>query len=206
MIRRFLGISALQRCAMFARATATTGAAAGTAGGRPQQYSGRNQQYQQQQQQRGGNGGDFAYPPSFDLVRPNNENLAAGYMLRVQYLNQCVLFNYMRQIAPTDGAQRNSHFDGQNKIVAFLPTVFIARFLAVLEGASAQCEMAGRTTKGTFSAKSEPHTYVLNCTSQAEGTEPLNWSVEFDAPHALMLQHFLYQALHYNSGFGNVRP
>jgi hypothetical protein len=150
-------------------------------------------------------------PPAFDIIKTNDADMTKGYMLRAQYMNNCVVLNYMKQVMTTEQANANPtadrrtsarKFGGQQKVVVFLPTMFIARFLGVLEGNNTKCDIVARTTQGEFRVGTEPNTFVLACKSRVgDGLEEMAWECTLDAPGALMLQRFLVEALHYNSGF-----
>ena len=147
-------------------------------------------------------------PPAFDIFGAE-DSIEKGYMMRVQYMQNCVVLNYMKQVLtreqaeePASDGKRKMRFDMNNKVVVFLPTMFIARFLGVLEGTSEQCDIASRTTQGKFTRGESPNTFLLSCTStRTEGQEPMKWECEIDPASALCLQRFLVQALHHNSGF-----
>jgi hypothetical protein len=155
------------------------------------------------------------FPPAFDLLRPNDAAMDKGYLLRCQYVDQCVILNYLKQVnvfeqkkdadAPQEpGKKRERSFDGLNKVSVYLPTVYISRFIAVLENSLPSCEIASRTSQGTFKpVEGAPNTFELTAKSQKPDGSTLEWSVLLSASESLMLHRFLIQSLHYNSGFGD---
>lgn len=155
-------------------------------------------------------------PPAFDLPRWNDDP-SKGYCLRVSYTEERVALTYIKQApgtgandhqAPTEvgGGEEEQYVvkvrrHGERLVSVYLPNVYIARFLAVLEGSIPKCDIASRQTTGTFSAGTEPNTFVLSCTSSIPRQEPLEWTTELEPAAALMLHRFLTQSLHFNNGF-----
>jgi hypothetical protein len=142
-------------------------------------------------------------PPAFDLPRWNDDDASKGYCLRVSYTEERVVLTYIKQ-APqsTDpNAEENKRRHGERVVSVYLPNVYIARFLAVLEGTIPKCEIASRQTTGTFCAGSEPNAFTLSCKSAINGHDNFEWGIELDPAAALMLQRFLTQSLHFNNGF-----
>ncbi|CUG93202.1 mitochondrial RNA-binding protein 2, putative [Bodo saltans] len=157
-------------------------------------------------------------PPAFDLPRWDDDP-SKGYCIRVSYTEERVVLTYIKQnpgtqakdvaadapAAATGGDEPNKvRRHGERLVSVYLPNVYIARFLAVLEGSMAKCDIASRQTTGTFSAGAEPNTFVLSCHSTnipGSPNRPLEWTTELDAAASLMLHRFLTQSLHYNSGF-----
>jgi hypothetical protein len=149
-------------------------------------------------------------PPAFDLPRWDDD-ASKGYCLRVSYTEERVVLTYIKQNrgtgakdadapAPT-GDEPKVRRHGERLVSVYLPNVYIARFLAVLEGTLTKCDIASRQTTGTFTSGAEPNTFVLSCTSTIPNQSPLEWTTELDAAASLMLHRFLTQSLHYNSGF-----
>ncbi|KAG5486097.1 hypothetical protein LSCM4_06805 [Leishmania orientalis] len=160
-------------------------------------------------------------PPAFDIVHWNDENIAAGHLLRVAHRDGFIVLDYHRQRATTtelreDGSRTGNQNRAERVVTVTLPPVYVARFLGVLEGRMSKLEVQSRFTNASFvpnTAKGKHH-YTLHCTSMkpttgqiqtADGAdvheETVEWTVEFDAAESLMLHRFLTQALHYNSGF-----
>ena len=143
-------------------------------------------------------------PPSFDIVKPNNTELAKGVMLRIQYLQQNVVVNFLEQVASM--TERQQHFKiPARRVTLYFPTVYIARVLGVLEGSVPQCDIASRSCQGVFMKGSDPNTYVLKCTTIRMGDDKApatEYTVPIDCADSVLLHRFLVQALHYNCGFG----
>ena len=134
------------------------------------------------------------YPPSYNMYRHDSEAIEKGFVLRVQYLDECVSLNYLPQLSKDTPKTNN-----REKISLILPTTFIARFLAVLNGSTKQCDIATRSTQGVFSAKDDG-SFVLSCNSQV-GSEKITWDVTFTAADAIIFNRFMEKCLQYNQGF-----
>lgn len=146
-------------------------------------------------------------PPAFDVMRPNNADLAKGYLGRIIFNaepSNTVNITYMKQIlstaTPSEGPAR--FFDSQNRINVPLSPVYFSRVLAVLEGMSDRCDIATRSTQGSFAPAADPHSFTLKCVTTFEQQQPVSWEIDFDAAHSLMLHRFLREALHCSHGFG----
>lgn len=150
-------------------------------------------------------------PPAFDIPRWNDDK-SKGYCLRVSYAENCVLLTYIAQQndlpqtpagAETSAPQTRLPLRGDRLVTVYLPNVYIARFLAVMEGTLDKCEIASRQTSGTFSALPEPYHFRLVAKSNVnlQDSRKLEWTTDFDPAHTIMLQRFFTQALHFNSGF-----
>ena len=135
------------------------------------------------------------YPPSYNMYRHSNEALEKGFVLRMQYQDECVNINYLPQLSKDTPKTNN-----REKISLILPTTFIARFLAVLNGSTKECDIATRSTQGVFSAKDD--TFVLSCNSQV-GSDKIAWDVTFTPADALILDRFMSKSLQYNQGFNH---
>lgn len=159
--------------------------------------------------------------PAFDLVHWNDENTAAGYLLRVAHRDGFISLDYHRQSGPSvlvdeDGSRRSNLNRAERVVTVTLPPVYVARFLSVLEGRADKVVVQSRFTNANFAPNPAkgPHCYSLQCTSMkptsgqiqtADGAdveeETIEWSAELDAAESLMLHRFLSQSLHYNTGF-----
>lgn len=160
-------------------------------------------------------------PPAFDIVHWNDEDIAAGHLLRVVHRDGFIVLDYHRQRSVTvelreDGSRAANPNRAERVVTVTLPPVYVARFLGVLEGRMTKLEVQSRFTNASFmpnTAKGKHH-YTLHCTSMKPTTgqiqtvdgadvheETVEWTVEFDAAESLMLHRFLTQALHYNTGF-----
>ncbi|EPY26198.1 MRP2, gBP25 [Strigomonas culicis] len=137
-------------------------------------------------------------------------------MLRVLHRDSFIVLDYHKQVRGADGEGSRGP-RGERVVTVTLPPVYIARLLGVLEGRMPRVEVQSRFTNATFTPNEAkgPHCYTLNCTSMKPTTgqqqtpdgadikeEALDWTVELDAADSLMLERFLGQALHYNTGFG----
>lgn len=140
-------------------------------------------------------------PPAFDLPRPNKADYKSGYMLRVSF-NEAVIFTYFKQQAPpTEGTPRRSKSNYQQAALVGLPSMYVARLLAVIDGKLSSCQVNSRMTRGTFSAQGNG-TFLLDCVSTVQaGTEPVSWKVEFDVPSTVLLERFLKLSLQQMQGF-----
>eukprot|EP00331_Platyophrya_macrostoma_P022247 CAMPEP_0176446616 /NCGR_PEP_ID=MMETSP0127-20121128/24437_1 /TAXON_ID=938130 /ORGANISM="Platyophrya macrostoma, Strain WH" /LENGTH=242 /DNA_ID=CAMNT_0017832695 /DNA_START=40 /DNA_END=768 /DNA_ORIENTATION=- len=197
-----------------------------------QQQSDPNQQQQFRRRFKSEQEFHDSLPPCFDIVRWN-EDPAKGYMLRVLYQENCVLLTYITQDQPlassapaaapssadvtpssaaaggSDGAapQTRLSIRGKRVLTMYLPTIYIARFLAVLEGNLEKCDVASRQATGSFVALAEPHHFRLTVSGTIQNlenqdqTKKMEWITDLDAASSLMMQRFFSQALKYNSGF-----
>nr|2GIA_A Chain A, mitochondrial RNA-binding protein 2 [Trypanosoma brucei brucei TREU927]2GIA_G Chain G, mitochondrial RNA-binding protein 2 [Trypanosoma brucei brucei TREU927] len=151
-------------------------------------------------------------PPAFDVVHWNDEDISRGHLLRVLHRDTFVVLDYHRQARMLTEEGNKA----ERVVSVMLPAVYTARFLAVLEGRSEKVEVHSRYTNATFTPNpAAPYTFTLKCTSTRpaqqkqqvageEGDETFEWTVEFDVAESLMLQRFLTQALHYNTGFART--
>ncbi|KAG5485547.1 hypothetical protein LSCM1_07634 [Leishmania martiniquensis] len=162
-----------------------------------------------------------ALPPAFDIVHWNDEDIAAGHLLRVAHRDGFIVLDYHRQRGTTterreDGSRAANQGRAERVVTVTLPPVYVARFLGVLEGRMGKVEVQSRFTNASFTPNTAKgrHHYTLHCTSMKPTTgqiqtvdgadvheETVEWTVEFDAAESLMLHRFLTQALHYNTGF-----
>lgn len=158
-----------------------------------QQQSRPNTEYKQMTHER-----RRTLPPSFELPKWNNEDLTKGYMLRVQYLDNAVILSYFQQTF----VQKQGVRGPISKIAAVIamPSIYLARILAVIDGVTTKCDVTSKMTRGTFTAGSEPGTFVLKCVTTNEDG-PVEWTVDFDVPATLLLQRFNTLALQHNQGF-----
>ncbi|KAG8348702.1 putative Mitochondrial RNA binding protein MRP [Trypanosoma vivax] len=147
--------------------------------------------------------------PAFDIVHWNDEDISRGHLLRVLHRDSFVVLDYHRQVCRT-GEEGNK---AERVVSVMLPAVYTARLLAVLEGRMDKVEVHSRYTNATFVPDpSAPYSFSLRCIStkppqqqqQGAGEETFEWAVNFDAAESLMLQRFLTQALHYNTGFART--
>lgn len=170
-------------------------------------------------------------PPAFDIVHWNDENLAAGHLLRVIHQDSFIVLDYHKQASrvrsePTTAAaeggeqqQRPRGGHAERVVTVTLPPVYIARFLGVLEGRAEKVDVQSRFTNATFvrkaGAAAEEKSFTLSCVSRRPTTgqqqtvdgqdvaeESVEWTVEMNPAESLMLHRFLTQALQYNTGFG----
>ena len=142
-------------------------------------------------------------PPAFDLVRFNETDASKGYMLRIQYVNEAVVLVYSKQNA-TQSTTQNSG-DRRRAFVQSasvgLPSTYVARLLAVMDGNLPSCTVTSRMTRGTFALGASPNSYVLDCTTTNSGEAAVKWTVDIDVPNALLLHRFLTLALQHMQGF-----
>nr|CCC95859.1 unnamed protein product [Trypanosoma congolense IL3000] len=153
-------------------------------------------------------------PPAFDIVHWNDNDISRGHLLRVLHRETFVVLDYHRQMKKMEEEGNKA----ERVVSVMLPAVYIARFLAVLEGRADKVEVHSRYTNATFVPNSKaPHCFILSCTStrpalqrqqqqvgSEDADETFEWVVEFDAAESLMLQRFFTQALHYNTGFART--
>ncbi|KAK7198723.1 mitochondrial RNA binding protein 2 [Novymonas esmeraldas] len=163
-----------------------------------------------------------AMPPAFDVVHWNDDNVAAGHLLRVVHRGGSIALDYHRQRVRSaeigeDGSRTANRNRAEKVVSVTLPPVYVARFLAVLEGRTDRLEVHSRFTDASFvpNTSKGAHYYTLQCTSTkpSSGTiqtvdgadvqeDAVHWTVEFDPAESLMLHRFLTLALHFNTGFG----
>lgn len=169
-------------------------------------------------------------PPCFDIVRWH-EDPVKGHLLRVLYQDNCVVLTYITQegqltppppttppqaagsvprdetAIPTPAPTARLSLRGKRVLSVHLPTIYMARFLAVLEGNLDKCDIASRQATGTLVALPEPHHFRLTVTGSIPNAEnpdqpkKMEWVTEMDPATALLMQRFLSQALKYNAGF-----
>lgn len=161
-----------------------------------------HQQQQQQQLRRRPGGPNPHLPPSFDIPRWN-EDKTKGFCLRVSYQENSVVLSYLSQKGDLNAPSESGRqiLRGDRLVSVYLPSVYLARFLSVLEGASNKVEIGSRHTTGTFSVGTEPNTFKLQCKSNVNGKDTLEWGIDFDVANAVMLHRFITQSLHFNNGF-----
>jgi hypothetical protein len=170
----------------------------------------------QSQQQRGGNNrGNNSnnankkvgvFQPGFDIAKPASSK-SDGYKLRVLHVGNNVIVNFFAQVRDLEEAGKPDSVKealfSQTKVSTFLPTVYIARFIGVLEGSIDKCVLNSRLTKGTFEAVAgKQHTFSLKCTSTAAQSDAATeWAVELNAGDAVLFHRFLVKSLDANHGF-----
>ena len=180
------------------------------------QSQGGNQNFRRNQNQNQGNNNllqSNRMPPAFDIIKSNDEDLSAGYMMRVQYINTNVILNFMKQKKTNEdlkkdegensGARRGSKYERDGVTTMLLPALYAARVLSVLEGEQEKCELVHRYSSGSFAQGASDNHFVLNVKTVVAGkeNEPHNWTCDFDPANALMFRRFLVQVLHQNAGF-----
>ena len=139
-----------------------------------------------------------------------------GFLFRAQYMGGNVHLVYFPQLRTRNEAKEAgttrpdgslalitsfSLCDRTKRISIILPTPFICRLLAVLDGSMNTVELATRSTQGTFTGNQEKYTFELACTSVLNDGNSTEWKVAFSPGEALMLQRFLAMALERNFGF-----
>lgn len=144
-------------------------------------------------------------PPSFDVISFNNDDISQGYLGRVSLEEGHVVFSRRQQVraSTSHDDHKVNHFDKANVINVPLGTGMYTRVQAVLEGYADHAEISTRSTKGKFLPDEDPHSYKLQCETRLEGLPPVEWVMNFDAPHALMLNRFISEALKHAQGFGS---
>lgn len=167
--------------------------------------------YNTQTQQQDTEAPSHLHPPSFELPFWNDQDTKSGFMIRISYMDNCVVLQQIKQDpgsaqAPVDGGRRKRR--GSQMASIFLPNIYIARILAVLDGTLPKCDFASRTSSGVISAGETPNTFRLDFKSTTGFGATISglgksyeWGFDLDPPSALMLQRFMMQALHYNNGF-----
>jgi hypothetical protein len=138
-------------------------------------------------------------PPAFDMVRRDNTDVSKGYMLRISYAD-AVIFTYFKQLQPVPDRPNERRNFNQAALVG-VPSMYVARMLAVMEGGLQTCQINSRMTRGSFSATGN-NTFVLDCVTTVQpGAEPVKWKVEFDVANSVLLQRFLTLSLQHMQGF-----
>ena len=145
---------------------------------------------------------------------------ALGYLLRASYLDATVQLSYVPQsslrsairaseatrpdgsVAPVPASQL---CDRNKRVNLVLPTPFLCRLLAVLDGSQTSVDIATRSTQGTFSGNYAAYSFELACTSVLQDGCSLPWKVSFKPGQAIMLQRFLGMALERNFGFAALQ-
>mmetsp|Transcript_23660 Transcript_23660/g.32290 ORF Transcript_23660/g.32290 Transcript_23660/m.32290 type:complete len:255 (+) Transcript_23660:58-822(+) len=154
--------------------------------------------------------------PMCEWSRIHETDPSQGFLFRSVYQNGNVHLLYFPQNITRDQKRANSERrpDGSSPLMSafslvdkikrinlILPTPFICRLLAVLEGTLPSVTLATRSTQGTFSGDLSKFTFQLSCSSvYPDGTE-LSWKMDFDPGESIMLQRFLMMALERNFGF-----
>lgn len=161
-------------------------------------------------------------PPAFDIIKSNEEDIAHGYMMRVQYINTNVVLNYMKQKKSNEdlrkeddekeagtkaaGARspKGQKYERDGVTTMLLPALYAARVLSVLEGEQEKCDLVHRYSSGTFAqnpGKENHFNLEVKTVVAGKENEPQEWTCEFDPANALMFRRFLVQVLHQNAGF-----
>ena len=154
--------------------------------------------------------------PSCEWTHIHDTDASQGKILRTYYHNGAVHFHYLPQVKTReelrasekpreDGSQPNAPSyllcDRTKRVVLILPTPFICRLLAVLEGTVQSTELATRNTQGTFSGDYQTYNFELNCTTVLPDGTSMPWKVNFKPGESIVLQRFLSLSLERNFGF-----
>lgn len=161
-------------------------------------------------------------PPAFDVVHWNDEDVAAGHLLRVVHNDTHIVFEYYRQVGRMrDHEGRRVDRDvitNEHVVSVTVPPSYVARMIGVLEGNAEPVRIQSRYTTATF----QPHanqarTHSIHCEysrpsaamggaveSAAAAPQLASWDVHLNVAESLMLHRFLSQSLRYNSGFGQL--
>mmetsp|Transcript_33671 Transcript_33671/g.52636 ORF Transcript_33671/g.52636 Transcript_33671/m.52636 type:complete len:230 (-) Transcript_33671:49-738(-) len=153
--------------------------------------------------------------PNFEWNHIHETDPSKGKILRVFYHNGSVHFHYLPQ-AKTRGELRTAEksadesstggpaiqlCDRTKRVTLILPTPFICRLLAVLEGTQKSAELATRNTQGTFSGDYDAYTFDMSCTTVLPDGTSMSWKVEFKPGESVVLHRFLSLSLEKNFGF-----
>ena len=154
--------------------------------------------------------------PSCEWSHIHETDASQGKILRTFYHNGAVHFHYLPQVKTReelraaekpreDGSMPNLPSallcDRTKRVVLILPTPFICRLLAVLEGTMPTTELATRNTQGTFSGDYKAYTFELSCTTVLPDGTSMPWKVSFKPGESIILHRFLSLSLERNFGF-----
>jgi len=150
----------------------------------------------------------------------HDTDVSLGYLLRATYIDATVQLSYTPQtqlrsaIRASEGTRADgsvapvpatSLCDRSKRVNLVLPTPFLCRLLAVLDGSQPSVDIATRSTQGTFSGNYAQYTFNLACMTILQDGKSLPWNVEFKPGQAIMLQRFLVMALERNFGFSSLQ-
>ena len=154
--------------------------------------------------------------PNFEWNHIHDSDASQGKILRVAYHNGSVHFHYFPQAKTraelraaeksTDESVNAPAFmlcDRTKRVTLILPTPFICRLLAVLEGTIPSTELATRNTQGTFSGDYKAYTFEMSCNTVLPDGTNMKWNVNFKPGESIVLQRFLSLSLEKNFGFAS---
>ncbi|KNH06305.1 mitochondrial RNA binding protein [Perkinsela sp. CCAP 1560/4] len=143
-----------------------------------------------------------------------------GKFLRVYYYSGSAHFQFFPQEktrnelrANTEAREDGSHpnapaialCDTTKRVQFDLPTPFMCRLLAVLDGTITSTELVTRNNHATFSGDHQTYKFEISCNSTLPDGKSMSWKFDFTPGESIVLQRFLTLALEKNYGFARYR-